>query len=212
MIGHHDFIKDLAVDGIIDVAVPQTDEEIVRGLLRSVRTITNTTRQGLGVDEDGKSKKLWNMSTKEKSPVTGQMRTLPTRALSAEEQILRQRSLDAATDALFPDDWILVSNEAGEVSLVANASKRASYGDSTGLLLLNRDLPDGIEQIREMGGRPVGSGQIDVSNHGGFDVPTAGHEMVHRIQSVVPLLLLLATNKFGRHFQSRRNGRRVWHS
>lgn len=184
-ISHHNRVHDLAVDGKIDVAIPETDQDIVRGLIRSMRPISSAERQNMGVDAEGRSVKHWDMNNKH--PVTGA--PLPTRRLDAASQILKQRTLDQATDALFPDDWIAFSNETGEVSFVRSDLGRASYGDSTGISALTRDLPVGAKIAEATG--PAGAGQLDVSVNSSWDVSTAGHEMVHRIQAIIPLLLLL---------------------
>ena len=187
-------IKQLAKDGIIDVDVGTDDSMIIQTLLKEIRVITDNS-VNLAVGEDGRSVVYWELDP-DRPATPGQDEHIgrPTLSLSPREQELYEQSVLTAMK-LFPDDWVMVSNEAGEVSLVKlDPSGRAAYSDSYGMTLVGRDvaLPGMTDRWTSRTGKQAGGGLIDIGMvDNNFSPADAGHESFHRMQSYHSLLVLI---------------------
>jgi hypothetical protein len=191
LIQNADTIKELASDGLIDVYVGPNEQRIIHDLMKKLRQITDAESLNLRVGPDGGSVKMWENDSS--IDANGRLKR-PTTALTVEEQKLYEKSVIEAM-GLFPDDWVMISNALGEVSLVKTDKEgRASYSDGSGMSASARDLPAGMDipsHINEIY-RPLGYGQIDISTEAdNFSVADAGHESIHRAQSILTLLIFL---------------------
>ena len=172
-------LRHLALDGVIDVQMPLTETEVVAGLIRKFRVITDVP-VSFGTAADGGSLK-WE------PPITSRGRKYQ---LNPSEQQAAANEIEAAAALLLPDDWIDLSNSSGRVVLYKQDLDRASFGSKT-TLGLEAAMPEGVG---------TSDGAIDITRKD-FTITDGGHEIVHRIQSV-NVFLLLQDDAFARRRQT----------
>lgn len=172
-------LRHLALDGVIDVEMPLTETEVVAGLIRKFRVVSDVP-VSFGTEADGGSLK-WE------PPITSQGRKYK---LSPSEQQAAANEIEAAAALLLPDDWIDLSNSSGRVVLYKKDLDRASFGSKT-TLGLEAAMPEGVG---------TSDGAIDITRKD-FTITDGGHEIVHRIQSV-NVFLLLQDDAFARRRQT----------